>query len=223
MLRNEDVVAILGREAAAGVEAHTERYVVATRVARAELRIRNVAGMAERIAEMRVGRGDAVEFVVGYVVAHHVAAVVGEPQLVRLRMPVKADRVADASRDQFQITAISVHAHQVGVTVFIRAADVAGCAHWHVQLAIGAEGDEFPAVMRLCGQLVVDDYGLRRVVETLVDAIEPYDARHGRHIQAAVTPGHPHRQLQAGSHHMHWRARFLQRHRVDFARAAAHI
>ena len=55
----------------------------------AELGIRNVATVAVRETEILRHRRDVVELVRGRVVAEHVAAVIGEPQLAGSRIPIE--------------------------------------------------------------------------------------------------------------------------------------
>lgn len=123
---------------------------------------------------MLARRGDAVEFIIGHVIAHHVGAVVGEPELVCDRMPVEADGVADAARHHLQAAAVGIHAHQVGIAVLVAMTDVARRADRHVQLAVRPEGDEFPTVVCLGREAVVDDDRGGRIVEPGVDAVQSH-------------------------------------------------
>ena len=56
-------------------------------------------------------------------------------------------------------------------------ADVARRADRHVELAVGAEGDEPAAVVRLRREAVGDDDRRRRLREVVVDGVEAQDAR----------------------------------------------
>ena len=67
------------------------RLELAARLLVAELGIGIVAGVAVREAEVQPGLRRVVQLVGRHVVAEHVAAVVGEPELLRRRMPVEAD------------------------------------------------------------------------------------------------------------------------------------
>ena len=101
-------VAILGREHVAGIETHAERGDVRAQLLRrraelaartgVELRVLDVALVAEREAEVEAGLRRVVQRVGRLCVAEPVAAVVGEPELVRLRVPRKADRVGGRRR-----------------------------------------------------------------------------------------------------------------------------
>src|SRR5260221_5625883 len=97
-----DPVAVFGRKHRAGVEAHAERGDVgaqllrgwrelAARMALGEIGVRDVSGVAIRKPEMHAGPGCMVQLVGWNVVAHEVAPVVGEPQLLRLRVPAETD------------------------------------------------------------------------------------------------------------------------------------
>src|SRR5258708_16941628 len=117
MLGNDHAVAVLRREHPAGVEAHAERgyvrakldrwrYRVGARAQIAELRVREVAFMTERIAEVLSRCRGVVQFVTGDVVAEPVAAVVGKPQVVRAWVPVETHRVAHTARVHLGLGAV---------------------------------------------------------------------------------------------------------------------
>ena len=78
-------------------EVHRRWREFAARMPLAELGIRNLARVAVRIAEMLRDRREVIERVRRNVVAHHVAAVAREPQLLRPGIPIEADRVADTA------------------------------------------------------------------------------------------------------------------------------
>ena len=170
---------------------------LAARALRAELRIGRVALVAERIAEVLAGARHAIELVGRQIVAEHVAAVVGEPERAVDRAPVEADRVAHAARDRLDRAAVDVHALDHAVAI-VRQADVARRADRHVELAVGTEGDEAPAVVRLRGKAVADDHRRRRRGELVVDAVEAQHARQRADEERAVAVGDAGRQLQAG-------------------------
>ena len=67
----------------------------------AEFGVRNIALKAIRRAEMLAHLGDAIEFILGNIFRHPVAAVVGEVHLLVLGIPVEADGVADTLGDHF--------------------------------------------------------------------------------------------------------------------------
>src|SRR5882672_1011925 len=105
MLGNDHAVAVLRREHPAGIEAHAERgyvraqldrwrYRVGARAQIAELRVREVAFMTERIAEVLSRCRGVVQFVTGDVVAEPGAAAVSKPPMVHAVVPVETDRDA---------------------------------------------------------------------------------------------------------------------------------
>src|SRR5438105_3787755 len=104
MLGDDRRVLVAGREHIARIERETERGHVGAELLngrlrrragalRSELRIRHIALMAEWKAEVEARLPGDIELVVRQVVAEHVAAVIGEPQLARLRVPIEADGV----------------------------------------------------------------------------------------------------------------------------------
>ncbi len=97
-----------------------------------------------------------VQLTAGHVVAHHVAAVVRKPHFMGVRVPGEAHRIAHAMGKDFLAAAIGVHAGDAGVdgVGLALVADVAGCAHRHVQFAVGPKGDVLPAVVAVGGQFV---------------------------------------------------------------------
>src|SRR5258706_7009260 len=109
-----------------------------------------------------------------------------EPQLLRIRIPIETDRVADAAGKHFELAAIGLHAVNCGVHVGIRFADVAGRADRDVQPTVRAEGDEFPAVVAVPGKLVEDDDWLRWTPEIGFDTVETQDAADFGDIERTV-------------------------------------
>ena len=103
--------------------------------------------MAVRVAEVLLpGLGEAVQLVVGQILGPPVPLIVGEPELAGLGMEVEADGVADAAGHDLHAAAVEVDAADVRVLVGVGLADVAGRAHRQVELAVGADLDELPAV-----------------------------------------------------------------------------
>ena len=89
-------------------------------MAPAEFGIGNIALVAIRRAEILADLGDAVELVLGNVLRHPVAAVVGEVELLVLRIPVEADGVADAEGDHFGAGAVEIDAADLAVIVVMQ-------------------------------------------------------------------------------------------------------
>src|SRR5437016_6084346 len=98
VLGDEDLTAVLRREHGAPVELHPQRGDVRTkpllrgdelraRPALAEAVVGEVASVTVRIPEVEPGSRRAVQLVGRLVVPHPVTAVVGEPELLRVRAP----------------------------------------------------------------------------------------------------------------------------------------
>ena len=98
--------------------------------------------------------------------------------------------------------AVDVHALDDAVTV-VGQADVARRADRHVELAVGAEGDEAAAVVRLRGKAVADEHRRRRRGELVVDAVEAKHARQRADEERAVAIRDAGRQLQVGGDGAH--------------------
>ena len=173
-----------------------------TRALRAELRVGDVPLMAEGEPEVEAGLRRNVQLVVRHVVAHPVAAVVGEPQLARHRVPIEPDAVAHAFGEDFLPGPIRLHPHDRRHHRR-RRADVARRPDRHVQQVVRAEADELPRVAGLRVRQVVANRDRRgRCVEVFFDVVEPQEPARGGHIQRAV----PHRDAiglieTAGDHH----------------------
>lgn len=200
MFGDEDAVAVLGGELAAGVEAHAERGDVRAELLRrwgevaagalcAEFGVGDVAAVAVGKAEVQAGRGGAVQLVGRAVVAEPVAAVVGEPQFAAGGVPVEADAVAHAVGEGVRFAAVRAHAQDRRVATGGGFADVAWGADRYVEPAVRAEAEVFPAVVGFPGQVVADDGRRRRGVDAAVDVVEAQDAVDGGDVQGAVAPG----------------------------------
>ena len=95
---------------------------------------------------MQVAIGGAVELVRRHEVAQPVAAVVGEEQLARARVPVEAKRIAHAAREHLEFVAVRTHA-QDGALEAAHLADVARRADRDVEQLVRAERRIAPAVV----------------------------------------------------------------------------
>src|SRR5262245_26555718 len=219
MPRDEDRILILGRKHGPGVEAHPERRSmrpkqgswldeVITRLAPPELRIGKIALMTVGIAEVLPYLRRAIQLIVGQILREPVALVVGEPQLAGLRMKVKAHRVTHATRHDLRATAVEVDPADVRVLFGVRLADVAWRSHRHIELAIGADLDELPAVWDVAGELIVDRDRRGRAVELVLDVVVAGDRLRGRDVERALVELDAVRQLE------------LLRDRLDLACAA---
>ncbi|MCY1408830.1 hypothetical protein D9M71_241600 [compost metagenome] len=229
MLGDEQVVAVFGRELLAGVEAHAEGGDMRAELGhrrreggagfRGEFRVGDVPGMAVRIAEVLAVARYPVQLVVGQVVAEHVAAVVGEPEFLRLRMPGKTDRVAHPVGHHLAAAAIDVHALQIGVARAFGTADVARRADRHIELAVRAEGDELPAVVGFAREFGRQRFGLRRLIQMRLDVAQDDNPADRRDVQIAVAEGDTDGHLQVIGNHSHTAA--IRRQRIHLSRFAA--
>src|SRR6185312_16641299 len=104
-----------------GIELHAERSHVGAEleyrrgefralVTHREFRIRDVAFVAIRIAEMFAHPRDHVELVARRVVAQPVARILGKPVFPRTWIDIATDAVADAERDQLGIAGLGIDA-----------------------------------------------------------------------------------------------------------------
>ena len=160
VLGDEDLVPIFRREHPAGVEPHADRGDVrAERVRRRDelrtraffsvLRIREVAAVAVRISKVQPRLRRVVQFVGRYVAAERIATVFGEPHFFRRRVPVETNRVPHAARKHLRARSVRVHPGDRCELRIARLADVARRPDRHIQLSVGPERDELPAVVPL--------------------------------------------------------------------------
>ena len=112
--------------------------------------------MAVREAEVQAGLRRDVQLVRRHVVAEHVAAVVGEPQLACHRVPIEPDAVAHALGEHLHPGSVGLHPDD-GRHHGRRRADVARRADRHVEHVVRPEGDELPRVAGLRVRQVVAD------------------------------------------------------------------
>ena len=197
MARDESLAAVLRRERVPGVELDAERSGVrpqqgdrlgelVARMAPAELRIRNVALVAIGITEVVFARlGQPVELVVRQFLRHPVAGVLGEVELLERRVPVHADDLAHPARHHLDAAAVEVDTADLRVRLR-RHADVARRADVEIQLVVGSDGQILPAVRLVLRQIAVDDGGLRRVVEVVLDLVDLRDLRQLGDVECAV-------------------------------------
>src|SRR6266550_7630523 len=104
MLSDEDLVFIFRRKHRTGVKSHAQRGDVRTELLRrrgkfsagtflAELGIGNIAAMTVGIAEMQPRLRRMIQFIRRHVVSLPIPSVIGEPKLLGLWMPIKANRI----------------------------------------------------------------------------------------------------------------------------------
>ena len=154
-----------------------------------------------RRAEMFADLGDAIEFVLRHVFRHPVAAVVGEVELLGLRMPVEADGVANAPGDHFGAAAVEIHPPDQAVIVVMQHV-VAGLADRNIELVVGTDADELPAMGFVLRQIVEDHRRLRRAVEIILDLVDLGDLREFGDVERAVLERDAVRPVEAGGQHL---------------------
>src|SRR6185503_11118024 len=67
-----------------------------------------------------------------------------------------------------------------------RHADIAGCADIEIELMVGPDGEEFPAVRLVFGQIVVDNDWLGRIIEIVFDLLNLRNLRELGDVECAV-------------------------------------
>ena len=99
--------------------------------------VRHITCVDERKTEMLAQRRHPIQLTERNIIAHPVAAVIGEPQFVCLRMPGKADRVPHAAGDGFGLPALRVDAQDRAKRV-LDFTTVARRTDGYIKLAVGA-------------------------------------------------------------------------------------
>ena len=198
------------------------RRELAAAAQRAELGVGNVALVAEGVAEVHVDLGRVVQRVARALVAQPVAAVAREPQVAGVGMPVEPDRVPHAVREDLRRAAVRVQPGDGGVADVLvgPVADVAGRAHRDVQLAVGPEADELPAVGPVRRESVVHHHRLGRVPQPRLDAVVTQDPVHLGHVERPAAEGDAVRHVQAAGEGQHLVGPLVLvgvEHRVDVA------
>ena len=144
-----------------------------------------IALVAIRLAEILAELGDAIELVVGQIFRKPIAAIVGEIQFLGLWIPIEADAVADPERYDFGIAAVEIDAAQLAV-ILVMQHIVARLTDFHIELVVGTDRQEFPAVRFVLRQIAVDDGGLGRGVELVVDVFNLRNLRQFGDVERAV-------------------------------------
>src|SRR5206468_9930957 len=91
----------------------------ATRMFFAILWIRNCSPMAIGIAKIHSGLRRVIELIRRLIIPQPVPAVVREPQLVTLRLPIESHSVPDPARDHFVTGSVRIDARDQGIAVRI--------------------------------------------------------------------------------------------------------
>src|SRR5215471_5591880 len=100
-------------------------------------------------------------------------------------MPVHPDDLSNPSRHDFRAAAVEVDTTDLRVGGRWHA-DVARCADIEIELVVGADGEELPAVRLVFGQIVVDNNRLGRVIEVVLNLLNLRDLRELGNIEGAV-------------------------------------
>src|SRR5262249_32276067 len=160
------------------------------RIGALDVRIRDAVGMAVREAEARSlpSLRNPVELVLRTIVAGPVAAVVGEPQFLRLRVPVEAHRISYPARHDFHAGAVRVVTADLAVGARVDLADVAGGSDLGVQFSVGSERHVLPIVMHRVGQIEFlgqfDRFAW--IAELVLDVVVPEHAIDCEYVEGPV-------------------------------------
>src|SRR5215469_18389607 len=100
-------------------------------------------------------------------------------------MPIHADNLADAAGDDLHPAAVEIDTPDLGVrrrwhAVVARRTDV------EIELVVGPDGQELPAVRRVVRQIAIDHRRLRRVVELTFYVVDLRDLVDLSDIERAV-------------------------------------
>src|SRR5215469_5666186 len=156
------------------------------RASPAEFLVGDVALVTIRISEIVLARlGEPIELVLGYIFRQPIAAVFGEIELPEHRMPVHADDLPNPARYDFRAAAVEIDTAELRVGGR-RHADIARCTDVEIELVVGTDGEEFPAVRLVLGQIVVDNDWLGRVIEVVLDLLNLRDLRELGDVEGAV-------------------------------------
>ena len=149
--------------------------------------------------EVHSGSGRVVELVRRPVVAHPVRPVVGEVELSRPRMEVQAHRVAHTVGEDLRRAAGDGQTND-GPLETVQRADIAGCAHGHVDPIVRPDGRVAPAVMALVGKAVEQDLAVRGAHVLEVLHAVAHDPVPLGNVEPAVPPGDAVGHLEAAQH-----------------------
>src|SRR4051812_39652708 len=88
---------------------------------------------------------EPIELVLRYVLRQPIAAVLGEVELPQHRVPVHSDDLPNPVCHHFRAAAVEIDTTELRMGGR-RHADVTGCADVEIELVVGADGEELPAV-----------------------------------------------------------------------------
>ena len=141
--------------------------------------------------------GHAVELVMGNIFRQPVATVIGEIEFFCRRIEIEPNRVAHAAGDRLHAAAVEIHAHDLRIGLR-RQANITRRADIDVELVIGPERHELPAVRLVVREAVVDDDGLGRIGDIIFDIFELRDLGAFGDIERAVVEGEAVGPIQTG-------------------------
>ena len=153
------------------------------------------AGVAEREPVVKPRTRSPVQLVGRQLWAQVIAAVVGEPQLARHRVPGETHRVPEAPRVDLDARAVGMHPKD-GAVVAFRAAHIARRADRKIEKTVRSELQHLPAVMPVGRQPVGDDHGSGRVAQSRLNLVEAEDGVDRRHVERPVAERDPARHPQ---------------------------
>ena len=105
-------------------------------------------------------------------------------------MPVESHAVAHTVGKNLHGTAVPVEARDGSIDRIILQAYIAGRPHGHIETAVGAETNEFPAVAAILGKTFINHLRLARRIQSVVDPGKPENAVDLGDIQITVPQGH---------------------------------
>src|SRR5215813_3395623 len=171
MFRNEDLVSIFRGKHRAGVKPHADGSNMWTEIyggrckfiARflVESRTGDGAGQAVRETEVHSLPWRVIQLIGRNVIAHIVNTVIGKPQFLRRRVPVKADGVPNSGCKNFKTRTVRPHTIDNAMPL-IGTANIARRADRHVQHPIRSKRNELPTVVTVGWESVVDHHRLWR-------------------------------------------------------------
>src|SRR5262249_1419928 len=111
-------------------------------------------------------------------------------------MPVHSDHLPDPARHDFGAAAVEIDTTELRVSRR-RHADIAWCTDIEIELVVGTDGEEFPTVRLVLGQIVVDDDRLGRVIEVVLDLLNLRDLRELGDVKGTVRESEAVRPIEA--------------------------
>ena len=170
MLGDKNLVEVTLGKHPAGVKTHAQRRHVRTKGRRrrgelgtgmpgAEFRVANRSTVTERKAKVQSLDRCSVKFIGWLIVSQPVPAVIRKPEFSGSRLPVESHTVAHAIGEYFKSAAVPIHTRNRCIYRVVLKAYVARRAYRNVKPAVRTEPDEFPPVLAVSGEGIVDHFG----------------------------------------------------------------